>query len=225
MHAPDATRTKAARKGPLDELLRAAGARMVARHGRAVPADFGSPDGELAACRDAVGLVDRSDRATLEVRGEPDALDEVVRRLTGGPLDRGTALHVRREWWCRVSPEQLLIRCEPAHVDAARYAVCRETTHIPGAVVHDASDEWAAVGVVGPRAEGLLRDLGLAEGEPLREVRVEDVPAILLREEEHRFELIEAREDAPAVWNRLREAGRGHGVSFVGTEALEQLAR
>lgn len=223
MHAPDATRTRVARKGPLDELLRASGARMVARHGREVPADFGSPDGELAACREAVGLVDRSDRATLEVRGAPEALDEVVRRLTGRPLDRGSALHVGREWWCRVSPEQLLIRCEAAHVDAARYGICRETTHIPGAVVHDASDEWAAVGVVGPRAEDLLREIGLPEGEPLREVLVQDIRAILLREDEHRFELIEACADAPVVWNRLREAGREHGVSFVGSEALEQL--
>jgi glycine cleavage system aminomethyltransferase T len=197
---------------------------MVSRHGREVPADFGSPDTELAACRDAVGLVDRSDRATLEVRGEPEALDEVLHRRTGRPLAPGDALHVGREWWCRVAPEQLLVRCEAAHVDAARYALCKEITRIPGAVVHDASDEWAAVGVVGPRAGGLLRAAGLPEGAAMREVRVEDVPAILLREAESRFELIEAWADAPVVWNRLREAGREHGVSYVGSQALEQLA-
>ena len=42
--------------GPLDDLLRGAGARMHHEHGATLPADFGSSAGELAVCMRAVGI-------------------------------------------------------------------------------------------------------------------------------------------------------------------------
>ena len=49
--------------GPLDGLLRTAGARMHLVHGAALPADFGSSATELAVCMRAVGigLLDETD--------------------------------------------------------------------------------------------------------------------------------------------------------------------
>ena len=42
--------------GPLDDLLREAGARMHVQHGALLPADFGSSAGELAVCMRSVGI-------------------------------------------------------------------------------------------------------------------------------------------------------------------------
>lgn len=51
-------------------MLRRHGATMIARHGRNVAAHYGSPVSEAAVCRSAVGLADRSDRATLSLTGD-----------------------------------------------------------------------------------------------------------------------------------------------------------
>jgi glycine cleavage system aminomethyltransferase T len=52
-------------------MLRRHGATMVERDGRWVAAHFGSPASEAAVCRSRVGLAERSDRATLELSGDP----------------------------------------------------------------------------------------------------------------------------------------------------------
>jgi glycine cleavage system aminomethyltransferase T len=43
-------------QGPLDDLLRGAGARVHREHGESLPADFGSSASELAVCMRAVGI-------------------------------------------------------------------------------------------------------------------------------------------------------------------------
>ena len=60
------------RHGPLDGLLRSAGARMHDEHGVSLPADFGSSASELAVCLGAVGIgvLDEDDEGeTLAIVG------------------------------------------------------------------------------------------------------------------------------------------------------------
>lgn len=222
MNAADVTPpSSGARPGPLDDVLRVAGARMVERGGRRVAADFGSIVGEVAVCRHTVGLVDRSDRITFEALGDTDALDAMTKVLTGRRVGRGTAIHVADGWVCRLSPERLLVRCEAR--DAERCHASLVSAAGDGVQLRDASEEHAGVGLVGPHAEALLRGLGLPEGTPIARVAVHGVPALLLREDEHLFEVIEQRDQAREVWEALREAGRSHGVSCVGCDALAEL--
>ena len=56
---------------PLETVACNHGAVMAERQGRRVPAHFGSAAAEETVCLRGVGMSDRSDRATFEVRGRP----------------------------------------------------------------------------------------------------------------------------------------------------------
>src|ERR1700742_1833046 len=110
-------------RGPLDDLVRAAGATMVVRDGRWGAAHYGSPAGEIAACQRAPRIADRFDRATLEISGDPDAVDRVVETVTHRPASRTDAVRAGHAWWCRIEPERVVLRCEPSYADECRSAV------------------------------------------------------------------------------------------------------
>ena len=210
-----------ARRSPLDDVLVAAGATMALRGRHRVAVDFGSVAGEEAVCRHGVGLVDRSDRVTYELRGDGEDLDTTTRALLGHEVPPGTAAHVADGWLCRVEAGRLLVRCE-AHAAERCAASLRDATS-DDVVVRDASDEHAGVGLVGPHAEEVLHALGLPERTGAARVGTAAVPAILLREDEHLFEVVEERGHAREVFDALREAGRRHGVSCVGCVAVERV--
>ncbi|MDQ6608168.1 MAG: hypothetical protein M3Z06_16680 [Actinomycetota bacterium] len=186
---------------PLDAVLRRHGATMVMRHGRAVAADFGSPTGEAAVCLSTVGIADRFDRSTFELRGAPQDI-------------HGALLAVRRSgdlaWWTSTKPRHALVRCEG--VDAERCAAALETA--AGVLVRDVTTEYAPIALIGPRAEALLDKLE----EDLPELR----PSIL--REGLTFELLIAAESGPALWTGLLEVGAPLQVACVGRDAIEHLA-
>jgi glycine cleavage system aminomethyltransferase T len=187
---------------PLDAVLRQSGAAMVARHGRMVAAHFESTSAEVAACLSTVGLADRSDRATLEVRGAPAGVDRALMAL---------AWVDDRAWWSRADEHRAIVRCEPADV-----AVC--SSALGGATdvaVSDRGFAYAAVGVIGPHAGELLRTASV--GGP-------GVDVIVLREAEGSFEALVAAQHGPLVWKQLLEAGGPLHAACVGSDALEQLA-
>ena len=103
-------------RGPLDDLVREAGATMIVRDGRWVAAHYGSRAGEVAACQRAVGIADRFDRATLEIGGDPAAVDRVVEAVTHRPASHTDAVRAGHAWWCRITPERVVLRCEAAYV-------------------------------------------------------------------------------------------------------------
>ena len=86
---------------PLETVARNHGAVMAARHGRRVPAHFGSTAAEEAVCLRGVGMADRSDRETFELRGTPEAIEQALVALG----ERGLGL-VRRA-------DRAVVRCEP----------------------------------------------------------------------------------------------------------------
>jgi glycine cleavage system aminomethyltransferase T len=74
--------------GPIDDLLRGAGARMHLEHGAMLPADFGSSAGELAVCMRSVGigLLDESEGGESFAIVGPRAAQLVkAAGLEGGP--------------------------------------------------------------------------------------------------------------------------------------------
>jgi glycine cleavage system aminomethyltransferase T len=181
-------------------LLRSHGAAIVERHGRSVPANFGSAAGEAAVCRSSVGLTERSDRATLEVRGPRDDLDRALAELSG------FGGRVSAE---RLGPGRALVRCDGDLEGACSSAMLRA----PDVEVRPVSADYTALEVIGPLAGDVLRAAALDDGEPV----------VALREGDAGVELLVARPHGPALWNRLLAAGEPFGMALVGLDAIEHL--
>jgi glycine cleavage system aminomethyltransferase T len=207
--------------GPLDDLLRQAGATMVVRDGRWVAAHYGSRAGEVAACRSAAGIADRSDRSTLEVRGSPDGVDRVVEAVTHRPASRTLAVRAGHAWWCRVDPGRVILRCESAWAGECRRALTQATAAEPGTAVADLTGTCAAIEVIGSRARQVLRAAGL---NPLAAFSDDGPSLILLHEAGNSFEVLTSPAAAPDLWVRLHAAGRALGATSVGLDALEMIA-
>jgi glycine cleavage system aminomethyltransferase T len=122
--------------GPLESVLYRDGATMVERHGRRVAANFGARAGEEAACLKAVGIADRSDRTTLEVRGDVDTALLALAAIG------------ERAWSSYAGSERAVVRCEYEDTAACLAAL--------GPDARDATARYAAIAVVGPNAEALL---------------------------------------------------------------------
>ncbi len=182
-------------------MLRRHGATMVERDGRWVAAHFGSPASETAVCRSRVGLAERSDRATLELSGDPAAVDEALGELA----HLGDAA-----WWVRHSPHRALVRCDAAAAGACTSMMLRAED----VAVADVSAEHAALDLVGPHAEDVLR----------AHLDQEEAPVVsVVRRDASCVELLVARAHGPALWNELLTVGDPYGIACVGLEALEHL--
>ena len=123
---------------PLETVALNHGATMAERHGRRVPAHFGSVGAEEAVCLHSVGMSDRSDRETFELRGRPEALERAL-------VDVG-----EYAWFSFIEADRALVRCEREH--AGRL-------HDLGAT--NRTSAYAAIGLVGPRAKELLTEIDL----------------------------------------------------------------
>lgn len=216
---------------PLEPLVRRAGATMTARHGWWVAAHYGSAPGELALCRTAVGLADRSDLGKLELRGEPGAVEQLVGQLTGGQIQPGDALRAAGAWWCSVSPEHVLVLCgadAAARVAAAVGAAARWT---PGASVTDATRDLAAVGLLGPSTRAVLAALWSSDppleafdAPELAVTMLAAVPVMVLLATADRAVIVTDRARAAELWTDLERAGQELGMGHVGCEALGRVA-
>jgi glycine cleavage system aminomethyltransferase T len=195
-------------RGPLDDLVRGAGATMVARNGRWVAAHYGSPPGEVAACQRAVGIADRFDRATLEISGDPEAVDRVVEAVTHRPPSHTDAVRAGHAWWCRVTPERVILRCEAPYADECRDAVAAAAD---GVEWQDLTERFTAIEVIGRRAEKLLQ-------------AAEVSGPIVLHESRDAWEILVEPDAARDLWTRLHEAGRPLEAVSVGLDALAVLA-
>ena len=186
--------------GPLDGVLRRHGATMVVRDGRCVAAHFGSPTSETAVCLRTVGIADRSDRTTLELRGAPPDVDAALAAL---------ALLGDRPSSARTGSRSAVVRCD--HPDTA---ACSAGL-VAADVAVDISNRFAAIQVIGPRAA----DVVVAADFHHRQ----DDPIVVL-DGASSYELLVMAEAGPALWSRLLDAGAPLSVACVGLEALEHLA-
>ena len=173
---------------------------MVVRHGRCIAAHFGSPTSETAVCLSAVGIADRSDRTTFELRGAPPDIDAAIASLAPlGALVTGA----------RTGPRSAIVRCD--HADTP----VRSAALLGADVAVEISNRFAAIEVIGPRASELLRAV---------DVRRPGTDVVVLENHATSYELLIDAETGSALWRRLLHAGAPLSIACVGLEALEHLA-
>ena len=115
---------------------------MATRHGRRVPAHFGSTAAEEAVCQTGVGMADRSDRETFELRGTPEAIEQAL-----VALDRALGVVHRSRPGGRA-------------VRATGCGCARRARRRDGRT--NRSPAYAAIGLIGPRAAELLNEVDLS---------------------------------------------------------------
>ena len=213
----------------LEDLLADAGGAMVMRGGHRVATHFSSVAAELAVCRRSVGLAERSDLGTLELRGSGSAVQAVLRQLTGDGLAPGAAVRASEAWWCLLTPHRALVLCPGESRDALLAGLLEAAGEAEGASAVDLSGDYAALLLIGPRAEQLVRSTSLVADAsaslPVGGLQVVSGrrPAVLLREESDRFLALVPRVHACETWERLLGAGRPYGLACVGRNALDLL--
>jgi aminomethyltransferase len=238
------------RRTPLYDRHRAAGGKLVGFAGWEMPVQYQGVIDEHRAVRNAAGLFDVSHMGELRVVG-PDA-ESFLQHLTPNDVstllegqahysslltEAGTYLDDLLIY--RLGAEELLVVVNAANVEsdfrwAADHAL--EARQEGRAVeVEDVSERYALLALQGPRALEILRPLAavpesggidaigyyrFARGE------VAGAPALLSRTGytgEDGFELYLHPDDAPAVWDRLLEAGRDRGLVPAGLGARDTL--
>jgi glycine cleavage system aminomethyltransferase T len=211
--------------GSVPETCLAAGAQLGERDGRVVVALYGSTPGEIAVCMTHVGLADRSDLGTLELRGPQTALDRAFSARLGDPtIAPGSARRQRGIWYLRMEPRRALVVAGHAALAAlAPIGVGSDRAELRG---RDVGATIAMISVIGPRAGRLLSAAALPGdlqiGAIGRDATDAHVVAIL-RESQRRVLILVRAPAVDAVWGRLLEAGEPLGAAFVGCDALSLL--
>jgi len=181
---------------PLETVARNHGASMASRHGRRVPAHFGSIAAEEAVCLRSVGMADRSDRDTFELRGSSSAVESAL--VTVGEYA-----------WCSfVTAERALVRCEHEHAAGCATLLASQE----GLVASNRTAAFAAIGLIGPRAKELLLEIDLTPS------------GQIIQEALGCYEIILPADHGPELWDYLLEAGAPYGLACVGHDALDRLA-
>jgi glycine cleavage system aminomethyltransferase T len=205
------------RQGPLDEVLRKAGAHMAERQGWLVAADFGSLATEVAVTRSRAGLADVSSIPKFELRGEEAELATLL-------PDPGGPARVRDAWWCPLSPSLAIVLGVPgANGDVGLHVEAR--CEGSGVRVVDVTDSRVAVCVVGRAASEVLTRAGAREL-PTGGVRSESIggiPTLVLHSSERYWLLVAPADDAADLWLALSHAGAPLGLAYVGMDALQHL--
>lgn len=200
---------------------------------------------ECRACRQDVALYDSSPLGKFEVCG-PDAIEllehvyacrvadlavgrgryAVMLREDGRILDDGTIFRLGPEhWWLTTTSGQ-------AHAVHA-WLESVQQVHFQGrlqAFVTPVTEQWAALVVCGPRARELLMAChcsvalqkadfpfmswreGMLAGQAVRLFRVSFTGELS-------FEIHLPAQGAAALWQQLEQAGRGLGLTVIGSEA------
>jgi glycine cleavage system aminomethyltransferase T len=200
----------------------AAGAQLGERDGHVVAALYGSTHGEIAACMTHVGLADRSDLGTLELRGGQSPLDRALAtRLGDPPPPAGTARRQKGVWFLRIDGRRVLI--VGAHPALAALPPIGAGSDHADLVLRDIGASISMISIIGPRAGRLMAaaDLpaDLAIGAIGRDPGDASIVAIV-RESQRRVLLLVRAADIEPVWGRLLQAGEPLGATFVGSDAL-----
>jgi len=203
----------------------AAGAQLTERAGRKIVALYGSVQGEIAACMKSVGLADRSDLGTLELRGATSLLDRALSdRLGDPPLAPGTAHRLGRVWYLRLDSRRALLVGTHAAL-ASRPSIGRGRDR--GELAHnDIGSNVSIISVIGPRVGRLLGGAGLPADLPMGAVGRDPTDAsvlAILREGQRRVLILVRRPAVDALWHRLLAAGEPLEAAFVGCDALALL--
>ncbi len=198
---------------------------LAERAGHTIAAHYGSVHGEIAVCMKSVGLADRSDLGTLELRAASSLLDRTLAaRLGDPPVAPGAARRMRDVWFLRIDARRTLL--VGPHSALASGPMLGKGADRADLACKDIGASLAIVSVIGPRAGRLLAAAGLpgdlAIGAVGRDPGDASIVAIL-RESQRRFLMLVKRAAADDAWSRLLTAGEPLGAAFVGCQALTLL--
>ncbi len=233
--------SKTPRRTPLYDRHLAAGARMVDFAGWEMPVQYAGVIDEHRAVRTAAGLFDVSHMGELRVAGTgaeayvQSLTPNDVAKLAPGRIHYSAFLtpdgtYVDDLLVYRLAADEFMIVVNASNA-AADFEWARSHRPASGVVLEDASDRYALIALQGPAAVGILQPLtatdlksiryyGFARGE------VAGRPALLSRTGytgEDGFELYLDPADAPAIWDRLLEAGAPKGLVPAGLGARDTL--
>jgi glycine cleavage system aminomethyltransferase T len=214
---------------PFNAILRRAGAVFASHHGRSVAVNYGSAAGELAVCVSAVGLVDCSELTKLIVQAPPAQLRHLVSRLAGSEVAVGGARYADGAWWCGAAADRVLVLCHPSAGPRLRQRLSSQAVHHVALTVHDHSDEWAAIALIGRATPKVLKALGAFSDAgdprripPLTAGTVHGVEVNWLLESDRRALALVPRLQAGTVWRAIEDTGRPFGISCVGEDAASR---
>jgi aminomethyltransferase len=228
------------RKTPLNAVHRESGARMVAFGGWDMPVEYSGLIAEHNAVRAAAGLFDVSHMGQFEVEGEGalaflqrTTANNVAKLVDGqaqySALPMPSGCPVDDVIVYRRSERRFLVVVNAANVEKDwGWLLAQEPA---GCGLHNLSDEFALLALQGPKAEAILQGLTTVDLERVAfyhfaEGTANGAPAIVARTGytgEDGFEIFVAPEEAPALWRRLVEAGRPHGLLPAGLGARDTL--
>jgi glycine cleavage system aminomethyltransferase T len=218
-------------EGPLQSVLRQAGAVFSGRDGRPVAVHFGSPAGELAVCVRAVGIVDRSQLSTLAIEAPRLQLRLLTSRLIGATVAPGGALQAAGAWWCANSEESVTVLCEQRVAHRLQDRVREHAIHYAALSVRDRTADCAAIELLGPATRKLLAALGVygEAGDPRRvppftAATIAGCEVRWLLQSDRRALALVPSASAAEVWKAIERAGRPYGISCVGIEAARHYA-
>jgi len=210
---------------PIPATCLAAGALLGERDGHTVARHYGSTPAEIAVCMKSVGLADRSDLGTLELRAERSLLDRGLADRLGDPaVAPGAARRLRDVWYVRLEPRRVLL--VGSHGQLAKGPMIGKGHDRAELSCKDICSSVAIISVIGPRAGRLMAAAGLPDELAIGALgRDPKDPAVIaiLRESQRRVLLLVRAASSDAVWARLLAAGEPLGAAFVGFDALTLL--
>jgi heterotetrameric sarcosine oxidase gamma subunit len=216
-------------RSPMERAALAAGARLERRDGWNVAADFGAPDEEREACREAVGFADLSWLVKVEVQAGAAHLAAIVAECSGGErLTLGRAARAREAWWCPYTAERALVICEPGPGAELRRRLEEAAGAVGGpASVVDVTTAQGALAIAGPLAPEVFARFTAIDLRPtvtpvhaFRPGSLARVPGAILREAEERYLMLFGAALGRYVWSVVADAATHLGGAPVGVDAL-----
>ncbi|MGD2115043.1 MAG: glycine cleavage system aminomethyltransferase GcvT [Acidobacteriota bacterium] len=235
------------KKTPLHDRHAAAGAKLVDFAGWEMPVQYSGVIEEHRAVRNAAGLFDVSHMGEVRVSGPgAEAFLQLltpndVSRLTPGRAHYNALLTERGTYIddlliYRLDAQEYMVVVNAANAAKDHDWIRRHAADHEGVEVEDVSERTALIALQGPKAVAILEPLASIDSEePLADAvrfyrcargTVDGAQAILSRTGytgEDGFELYLDPGDAPRVWDRLLEAGAGHGLLPAGLGARDTL--
>lgn len=221
------------KKTPLYEVHRRSGGRIIDFAGWALPVWFSSIIEEHRAVRNDAGLFDVSDMGELEILGV-QAVDLLQKAVTNDvfKMDVGRVMYspvcnpaggvVDDVLLYELERNRFMVVINAANIEKDYDWVRRLAGDFPRAEVRNISAEVAEVALQGPRSVAILRRLTSIDPGTIGYYRCAqgvDVGGILCSvvsrtgyTGEDGFELYCTPADAPALWEAIMDAGKGHGL-------------
>jgi len=232
--------TENIRKTALHPVHQEEGGKLVPFAGWEMPVQYSGVIDEHNAVRTAAGIFDVSHMGEIMVTG-PGA-KELLLKITSnnvGRLKPGQVHYTGLLTEQATFVDDLLIYCyspEKYFIVANAANVDKDFEFIKGYAGDDVSvvnqsDQWSQIAIQGPKAEAILQQLTDSSLKDIQyywfvDGQVDGHSAIISRTGytgEDGFEVYCDNESAPAIWRKLREAGKEHGLIPAGLAARDTL--